>query len=261
MRRLLRGGWRSAALLMACLTTAAGCNVMLTAEERETWTRTYSLAQGGSFEIHNTNGRIQVDAYDGNAIEVSAQRVVRAATHEGARDALRRTEISETVSPNRVVLDSSKGGLGLQINVSRRVDYVVRVPRWAEVRLRSTNGDIEVSGLTGAFESSTTNGRIRATALEGGAEVSTTNGTITLDFAKVHNDIRCETTNGTVDVTVPKGTNAQLAASVTNGAINVSGLDLTSSQKSRRRLDASIGDGGPSIRIETTNGSIHVRGK
>jgi DUF4097 and DUF4098 domain-containing protein YvlB len=109
-------------------------------------------------------------------------------------------EISETVSPDHIVLDSTGGGgMSMQINISKKVDFVVTLPRWAAVKLVSTNGDIQVTDLSGALTVETTNGRVRATGLGNGAKVESTNGAITLDFAKVADaGITCETTNGAI---------------------------------------------------------------
>jgi DUF4097 and DUF4098 domain-containing protein YvlB len=247
------------ALLLGLLS--AGCHLTLRAEARDEWKRTYTLAEGGSLEIRNTNGRIQVDTAEGNTIEVVANRVAQAASDEDARAALGRMTITEDVSPSRVRLESTRSGVGLHL-VSIRVDYTVRVPRWAAVTLVSTNGALQVTGLAGPFEARTTNGAVEARSLTGGAMIETTNGDVTLDIARLADrGIMCETTNGSVEITVPRDLKARLAASVTNGDIDVSGLDVTTSEKSRRRLEGSIGGGGALIRVETTNGGVRVSGR
>jgi DUF4097 and DUF4098 domain-containing protein YvlB len=231
-------------------------------EARDEWKRTYTLTPGASFEIKNTNGRIRITSVDGDTVEVKADRVVKAATDESAKEALKRLEIAESVSPKGVLIDGTNRNMGFTVGLQRRVDFDVRVPRWANVRLGSTNGDIEVSGLKGAFHAETTNGGILGSALEGGATIETTNGEVQLDFAKLaESGVSCETTNGRISVTVPRDTRARISARVTNGDINTSDLQLAVTEQSRRRLDASIGGGGPSIKLETTNGSIAIKGR
>jgi putative adhesin len=244
------------------LSGACGLNFSHDAEARDVWQRTYTLSKGASFEIKNTNGRIRIVPIDGDVAEVKAERIVKAATEESAKAALQQFEISESASPTSVVLDASSRGMGFTVRLQRRVDFEVRLPRWANVRLGSTNGDIEVSGLQGAFRAGSTNGRIVGSALEGGATVETTNGVVNLDFAKLTDaGVTCETTNGTISVTVPRDTGARISARVTNGEISTSDLQLAVAEQTRRRLDASIGGGGPSIKLETTNGSIEIRGR
>lgn len=249
--------------LVLSLIGAGACGIELSSgvEARDEWKRSYTLDQGGSLEIKNTNGKIHIVSVDGNTVDVRAEKIVKAATDQAAKDALKTFEITERASPKSVVIDGSSRD-GFTIRLQRRVDFEVRVPRWADVRLDSTNGDIEVTGLQGAFRAESTNGRVAASGLEGGATVETTNGIVTLDFAKLGGSgVSAETTNGAIRVTVPRDASAHISARVTNGDIDAGDLELKVSEKSRRRLDASIGGGGPSIRLETTNGSIAIKGR
>jgi hypothetical protein len=240
------------------------CNLELShdVEARGEWKRTYPLARGASLEIRNTNGKIRIVPAEGDVLEVKADRIVKAPTDEAAKAALARFEIVERVTPKGVVLDGSGSGIGSTLNLSRRADFEVHLPRWADVRLGATNGEIEVSGLRGMFHAETTNGRITGSALEGGALIETTNGEVTIDFAKLGEaGITCTTTNGTINVTVPRDTNARLSARVMNGSINRNNLPVSIVEESHRRLDGTIGSGGPSIKLETTNGSISINGR
>lgn len=242
---------------------AAGCGLLVAHEEaRDQWTREYSLASGGAFELRNTNGRVRIEATDGDAVHVTADRIVKAATKAAAERELAAFEIRETTSADRVALDSSQRGI--TVGVSREVHYVVRLPRTANVRLVSTNGQIEIRGVAGEVRIETTNGAIQARDLGNGATIETTNGAIFLAFAKLGDQgIQCETTNGTITLEIPSDANADLRARVTNGAITTSDLGdrLSVTEESRRRFDARLGEGGPAIRLETMNGAIRVRGR
>jgi Toastrack DUF4097 len=251
-------------LLPVSVLAAVGCGlqISLNAEAHDQWTRHYTLAQGGALEIHNTNGRIEISPGEGDAVDVDATRTVKAPTDAEAQDALKSFEITESVSPDRILIDSTTHGINLGFSRSRRVDFVVHVPRWAGVTLETTNGDVNVTGLGGPFRTTATNGRIKATALEGGVTIRTTNGAVSLDVARLSDaDISCRTTNGAISLTLPEGASAQISASVTNGTIRTSKLDLRTTESSRRRLDASLGVGGPLIHLQTTNGLIEITGK
>jgi DUF4097 and DUF4098 domain-containing protein YvlB len=258
-RRLRRLAVPIAALTLSVLTASA-CNLELSlqAEAKDQWKRDYPLTAGGTLEIRNTNGRIHLEAVDGDTVSIVADRVVKAATDEAAKQALADFEIRETVSADRIALDSTPPA-GITINMSRRVDFTVRLPRTAAVTLRGTNGDIEANGVGGRFEVHVTNGRVVATGLTGAASVDSTNGMVTLEVAQLGPDgIRCETTNGAITVRLPAGAGANLSARVANGRISHEGLDVKIIEESRRRLDGTIGAGGPDIRLQTTNGAIRV---
>src|SRR5262245_41743715 len=143
------------------------CSIPLSAEARDQWKRTYTLEKGGSLEIRNTNGEIRVETTDGDKVEVVADRVARAGSDAEAKTALGRIEITETATANRILLDSSKGGVAFEMNVSKHVDYVVHLPKWAAVTLSATNGEITVRGVGGALKVETTNGKIDGADLSG----------------------------------------------------------------------------------------------
>ena len=125
-----------------------------------------------------------------------------------------------------------------------------------------TNGDVEVTGLTGFLRVEAVNGKITGSGLGDGADVSATNGRVQLDFANLGSGgVRCRTTNGEITVTVPNTAKATIAARVVNGGIRTENLTMQATWESRRRLDATIGGGGPEIRLDTLNGMIRVVGK
>lgn len=249
--------------LACCLAAASGCglDLLARAEVRDEWRRTYKVARGTAFEIRNTNGRIRIQPSDGDSIEIVATRVVKAPTEDQAKKTLSEFKIEETVSADLVLVDSTARGMA--INRSRHVDYAVRLPKWVNVTLRATNGDIDADGLTGMFRAETTNGSVSATGLEQGAHVGTTNGEVRLDFAKLGDSgVRCSTTNGQITLTLPRDAKARVSASVTNGDISSTGLELATTSKSRRRLEGTFGDGtGPAVTLSTTNGAIEIRGR
>ena len=135
------------------------------------------------------------------------------------------------------------------------------MPASGSLTLVTTNGEMDVDGVGGVFTATSTNGRIKASGLQSAAKVETTNGEVILDVAKVGGGVSCETTNGLIEVSIPRDAKADLSARVTNGAIDFGNLDLAVKEKSPRRYDASVGGGGPEIRLETTNGAITVRGR
>jgi DUF4097 and DUF4098 domain-containing protein YvlB len=248
--------------MVTSLVSLAGCNLQLSTdvEAKDEWTRSFQLTPNGAVTLKNGNGKIEVIGGDGSSVNIVAERIVKAPTEAATKEQLALFEMKEDVAADHVSIDSSTRGIS--INVSRRVNYKVTMPKGASLTLDSSNGDILVTNVGGTFSAEASNGRIIATGLQSGAKATTTNGVIELTFDRVGDSgITAETTNGTILVAVPKTTNADLSARITNGAILNEGLDLKVSEQSRRRLDGTLGTGGPSIRLEATNGAITVRGK
>jgi DUF4097 and DUF4098 domain-containing protein YvlB len=256
---------RTASLLPAlilALSTAAlpACHlgISLDAEARSPWTRDYTLADGGTLEIRSTNGSIHLAVGDGDAVRIEADRIVNAATQEAADTALETFEIGEQVTDDRIVLDSTTRGMN--VNLSRKVNYRVTLPRGANVKISGTNSNVEADGIEGRFDVGVTNGRVVATALKGPATVETTNGAVSLSMARLASEgVECQTTNGAITVMLPEDAGADIAVRVTNGGISYDGLDVQVIEQSRRRFDATLGGGGPRVRLEATNGAIRLR--
>src|SRR5262245_52213277 len=97
--------------LIAVALVRAACDIsggQLAGRASDEWTHTYPRAAGGQVRIGNTNGRIEVEAVDGDKVEVKAERIARAATDEGARELLPRINIKEDVTPDRVAIETEK---------------------------------------------------------------------------------------------------------------------------------------------------------
>jgi hypothetical protein len=250
-------------LVLAAGINLAACNLHIDnrAEARSEWKKSYTLAKGGTFEIRNTNGLIDVSPGAGDQIEVTAERIAKAGTDAEAKDAAEKIEIRETVSPDNIILDSKITISGM-FGGDRQVKFHVRAPRGTILRLSNTNGEIQVTDMTGEMRLDTTNGAVKAVGISGVTHASTTNGGVSLDFESLpEGGISAETTNGAVVVTIPKSAKARINARVSNGGISADGLDLAVTEQSRRRLDATVNGGGPELRLETTNGGVRIRGK
>ena len=246
-----------AAIAGAISLTACG---FMGVEGKAEWTKSYTLADGGALEISSTNGEVDIAPSDGSTVTVVAEKIAHASTEAAAKEAAAAIPIKESVSSSRIALDARTessffGG-------SRVVKFHVKAPAWTAVTINTTNGEISVHNITGDLRIETTNGEIHGDGLAGSASVQTTNGEIVLDFVSVPpKGITCSTTNGEVTVTIPKDGNARIAADVTNGGISVENLTLHDTKDTRRSLDGVLNAGGPTIKVETTNGAVKIRGR
>jgi DUF4097 and DUF4098 domain-containing protein YvlB len=253
----------SAAAVVAATALFTACNLQFSTgiEAKSAWSRTYKVADGATLEIREPNGRITIEATDGREIQVSASRVAKAPTEEAAKAAAEKIQINEKASDDRVELDSA-AGLQLTSGLSQRVDYDIKVPRTISLAIKATNSEVTVKSVTGLVKVDAVNGEITIDGAEQGADILTVNGRVVLNMAKIGTSgARVRTTNGEIEVSVPAGGKATLAARVTNGAVEVEGLNLQTTEKTHRRVDATLGGGGPEIRLETTNGMIKIVGR
>jgi DUF4097 and DUF4098 domain-containing protein YvlB len=142
------------------------------------------------------------------------------------------------------------------------VRYRVRVPAGADVKFTTVNGGVELTGLKGRTVLEATNGGIKARDVAGPIEATTTNGGVDVELAQVaEGGVKLECTNGGISLRLPQDAKATIRASVANGGIHTSGLELDTSESSRRRLEGRLNGGGPRIDLDGTNGGIDVRAR
>ena len=249
-----------AAILALAFAAACEVDFVPRAEAREEWKKSY--ATGSELIIENTNGTIVVKPGTGTAIEIVAVKIAKAGSDEEAKKLLAEQKIEETVSGSSIKVSSRQS----RINFGGKqytVNYEVRAPAGITLNLSATNGTIEVSEWDGRVEMSATNGKLTAEGLKGEVDASTTNGEIDIKLASLHEKgAKLETTNGEVTVWVPRDAKARLLARVTNGGISVDGLTAEASpSNTRRRYEAVLNGGGPTVSVETTNGGVNIRGR
>jgi DUF4097 and DUF4098 domain-containing protein YvlB len=255
---------RLATLALALAFTAA-CNVNFGTgiEARNEWDKTYKVTSGATLELRETNGRIRVEAGSASdEIVVHAVRVVKGPTEEAAKAGLAEVTIKEIATADRIEIDSTDQTRGFMSRLQRRVDYDVKMPKTGHLTIKSTNGEITVRSVAGLLRIETVNGEIELTGVEQGADVTAVNGRVQVEVTSLgEQGVRCKTTNGQIIVTIPTATKANLAARVSNGVVRTENLSVQTSESSHRRLDGTIGGGGPEIRLDSTNGEVRIVGK
>lgn len=252
-------------LVLPILLAGMGCDLVTAefrSEETTEWRKSYELPAGGQVEIVNVNGRINVEPSTGRTVEVVAIEKAKGSSPEAAKEALKRITIQDEQSSSGIRIETKIARKDSMFGGGLEVEYHVKLPADAGVRLQTVNGGVDVRGLTGSVRAETTNGGVDADGLAGPVEASTTNGGLNIGMAQVSGDIRLECTNGGIRLRVPKDARATVTARVTNGGIDTGGLSIeTSGETTRRRLEGRLNGGGPAIHLETTNGGVHLSGR
>jgi len=219
---------------------------------RATVDETRPLAANGELSLENTNGSVRLAAWDEARVRIEA---VKRAGSERALEEL------------RVEIEGEGDRLSVRTRYPRphwmgrggSVEYRVSVPRGARVRVSTVNGRVEVDGVLGSVRASTVNGSVDLTGVGGVVEASAVNGSVEVDVARVEPSGRSEihSTNGSVRLTLPRDTNADIEAHTVNGSVGCD-FDLADVRKSRRKLEGRIGSGGARFELGTVNGSAHI---
>ena len=105
------------------------------------------------------------------------------------------------------------------------------------------------------------NGGMSLSRLAGDVDAHTTNGGLEVELSGDRwkgSGLSATTTNGGVTLEIPKNYNAELETGTVNGSVQVD-FPITVEGKISKKLEATLGDGGPRVRVRTTNGGVHLR--
>ncbi|MEP7011414.1 MAG: DUF4097 family beta strand repeat-containing protein [Acidobacteriota bacterium] len=242
----------------------------------------YPLAANGTLDLSNVNGSITLEAWDRPEVEVRADKIVKSPSEDEANRTLDQVKVIVDAKPNRVKVEAQfpHGHSGLFSWLSGRavesikVEFHVRIPREADLRIDNVNGGITLQGGKGDLRLTTVNGGVSATDTDGTLKLESTNGAIeahhtrgTLEASTVNGRIEAEladlagkssleSTNGGITLRLPASVRANLSASTTNGGVSCD-LDVAGAKK-RNRIEGTLNGGGPEIEIDTVNGAVSI---
>ena len=137
------------------------------------------------------------------------------------------------------------------------------VPRHAELDLEADNGGIHLEDFAGQAKFGTVNGGIHLSGVGGHLEGRTVNGGLHVSLSGTEwegEGLDVSTTNGGVHLEIPDGYNARLETGTVNGGVH-SDLPVATGRRrghSGGRIETDLGRGGQLLRLQTTNGGLHV---
>lgn len=214
----------------------------------------------GQVTVSGKNGGIEVIGEDRQSIALEARVVAQESSTERAQSLLKEIRILTDGSIRAEGPSSSGSFLGLFGNSNWYVNFRLHVPRHLAAQLHSENGGIEISNIDGEISAETTNGGLTLRDLGGKVHATTVNGglNVTLNGAQWQGEgLFARSTNGGVTVNAPEHYSAHLIAATVNGGISVD-FPIKIQGSVRHHIDTQIGQGGPTIQVETTNGGVSI---
>jgi hypothetical protein len=227
----------------------------------EEFHQTYTLNADGRVELDNINGAVHISSWDRNEVKV---------------DAVKYADTKERLDEAKIEIESAKDVLSIRTkypehdhtwnwgsrNNPAGVEYTLTVPRTARLdEIKLINGSLDVTGVSGEVRASCINGRLEAHDLAGRAKLETINGHLEARFtALAGKSVELNSVNGSVELTIPSDSKAELEASTVSGGIdNDFGLHVNRHQFVGRDLRGELGSGGTRIKLENVNGRIEIR--
>ncbi len=238
----LRVGPAALALLGGTLLCACGAQ-----EAREV---DLEFPAGADLEVNATHGAVQVSRGTQDHLRVSAR------LSSSRRSRVEQAELEARVGPEGALTLGVRWPGG-SARHGDRASFTIQAPHAGRVKVRTTNGNVDLTGLGSHANLSTTNGRITVRDVDGDVDAMTRNGRIEVHGA---GNVKVRTSNARVVVRGARGT---VDAQSTNGR-----LELALTPQNPGPLTATTSNGsariqvGPAFRgnleVRTTNGTIRV---
>jgi len=226
----------------------------------EEFHQTYALAAGGRVALDNINGSVHITGWDRNEVKVDAVKYARS---------------KERLDEAKILIDASKDYISIRTeypdhNLTFRdddwdnpasVEYTLSVPRTARLdQIKLINGSLDVQGIAGEVRVSCINGHLKASGLGGPVKLSTINNRLEAQFDRLGtSSIELASVNGSVLLTMPSDTKAELEASTVHGGIsNDFGLRVRNHRIVGHDLHGELAGGGTRIKLSNVNGTIEI---
>jgi hypothetical protein len=231
-----------------------------------------NVSEGHWVYVRNLNGPVRVEQGTGDKVEIRAEKRWRRGDPEDVKITVRQVGsaggdvIACALWNDRSTCDEdgyhshNDNWFGFNNRNDVQVEFIVRLPAGVKIDASTVNGGVEIDGATSNVVAHTVNGSVKAKSSGGPVSAHTTNGDIIVRSAALNND-RTEytTTNGSITVELGGSVNADVDMRTVNGHLS-SDFPLTMEGSfSPRRLHATLGKGGATLRLSTVNGSIRLR--
>ena len=276
----------------------------------QTITQERAIEPGAALELENSNGAVTVSAWEKPTLGIKAEKkmVVRSGGLGwlfGSKPAIKTQAEAERCFKEldvEISGDTKKTGIRTHFperteGVSYSVGYEIRLPARANLKLRTSNGAVSVSGIEGEVRGHSSNGTITIENVKGAVTAETSNGLIycrvvrgkiqahtsngKIDCRDAFGDLDAQTSNGAIEVQLagPLGPQERLTCRTSNGSIHValpgnSSFNLQAHTSlgrisndfpltlrgdlGGRDVSGKVGAGGAEVNIRTTNGAIKI---
>lgn len=258
----------------ALLTALAGCSAATPFVGKRIETdRTIDRQDAETLVVENDAGDVTVRGTDRDDLRVE---VVKQSS--GADVDLSKLELAVTRDGGRLQLEPNWTGNDSTLTGRPSMTLRIDVPTSLAVsKLQTEAGSIDARDLTGDLTASvetgdvtvrrvdgsvtadTETGSISIRAVETVGDLSVSTGDVTASVPAIDGDTEFSTETGDVEATLTGDVDAEIEASVSTGDVTTENLDLSNVDRGDDGLSATLGDGGPVLRLTTETGDVTIR--
>jgi len=248
------------------------CLAASVAASAQDFQKSYNLEAGGSVEIVNVSGDINLTGYEGSAVVVSA--------YKEGRDR-NDVEVEDNSTPGRVSLRAKYPN---NCNCDASIRFEVRVPRSANLsfdkistasgnvkaegfagrlHLTTASGDVTVRGVGGEIKAASASGTVRVNDATGTVNASTASGNVEVELTRLDGagDMRFSSASGDVHVRMPTNIDARVSMSTVSGDIETNfPIEVKQNRHgSGSRAEGQLGSGARALKISSASGNVSLK--
>ncbi len=214
----------------------------------------------GAFTLDpGANGGVHVEGWDRDSVSIHAR--IRASAEDLADARALARDVSVDHSGNSISAEAPESGRRQSVSV----ELVVFVPRRSDVTAETLNGPLAARNLSGSLDLQTQNGPLSLEGVSGDVRARTVNGPLSVRLSGTRWEgagLDAETSNGPATIYIPEDYSARLETGTRNGPFNTDfplNVTLRGGRWDNRNITTTLGNGGPLIRIVTSNGPLSLR--
>jgi hypothetical protein len=238
--------------------------------ERDAFTWSGKIPEGRWINVRNMNGTVYVERGTSDKVEVTATKHVRRGdpdyVHFDVRKYGRNDQDVLICALWGENMDCDEDGTRHRGDREGRrnetfVEFRVKVPRGVKVGAHSVNGEVRVQDVAAEVDAESVNGSVSVSTVAGPVNARTVNGSVRATMGKfdLNSDLEFSSVNGTVIAEFANDIDAQVDLSTVNGRFLTDFPVTISGRIDPRRLRATLGKGGPRIKLSTVNGNVELR--
>jgi DUF4097 and DUF4098 domain-containing protein YvlB len=217
--------------------------------------RPVTIAAPSTLDVETSNGSIAVTGSSRSDVMIEAKVVTQGDTMDEAKSLAKDVHILTDGGHVRADGPNTSGHRGWSVS------FRIQAPTRQNITASSSNGSVSLTTLSGTLRGDTSNGSVHATDLSGDVRLTTSNGSMHVALSGSTwsgAGLEATTSNGSLQVEIPREYSAHLTARTGNGSLNID-RPITVSGRIGRDIDTDLGKGGPTLRLRTSNGSLSVR--
>jgi DUF4097 and DUF4098 domain-containing protein YvlB len=251
--------------LVLCMAAAVSASA-------QDFQRSYNLGAGGSVEIINVSGDVNLTGYEGSAVVVNAYKEGR------DREVV---EVEDNSTQGRVSLRAKYPN---NCNCDASIRFEVRVPRSANLsfdkittasgnvkaegfagrlHLSTASGDVTVRAVGGEIKASSASGTVRVADATGTVNASTASGNVEVELTRLDGagDMKFSSASGDVHVRMPTNIDAHVSMSTVSGDIETNfPIEVKQSRYgSGSRAEGQLGSGARTLKISSASGNVSLK--